>query len=110
MNINEYQKAALRTASTEDKNKLLLNGALGLNGESGEVADIVKKNLFQGHDLDQDHIAKELGDVCWYSAITAEASGDDLETIMRMNGEKLEKRYPNGFEVDRSINRSKSDI
>ena len=110
MKINEYQKAALRTAGTYDKDKLLLNGVLGLNGESGEVADIVKKNLFQGHDLDKEHIAKELGDVCWYIAITAEAIGYDLETIMEMNIEKLLKRYPNGFEVDRSINRSKSDI
>lgn len=110
MKINEYQKAALRTANTDDEDKLLLNGALGLNGESGEVADIVKKHLFQGHDLDKDHIAKELGDVCWYIAITAEAIGYDLETIMKMNVEKLQKRYPNGFEVDRSLNRNKSDI
>ena len=110
MKINEYQKAALRTASTENKKRLIENGALGLAGECGEVADIVKKHLFQGHEIDKKHIAEELGDVCWYIAISAYAIGYDLETIMKMNVEKLQKRYPNGFEAERSINRSKSDI
>lgn len=54
MTINEYQTAALRTAQTDKlaASDLLLNSALGLCGESGEVADIVKKFRFQGHDLD----------------------------------------------------------
>lgn len=110
MKINEYQQLALRTASDESKERLIFNGALGLTGESGEVADIVKKHLFQGHDLDKDHIAKELGDVCWYIAITAHGIGYDLETIMKMNIDKLKARYPDGFDAYRSINRSKNDI
>lgn len=61
----EYQVAAMRTS----KDKLtirdhVLNGALGLFGEGGEVADIVKKAYMQGHPLDKAHIAEELGDVC----------------------------------------------
>ena len=67
MTINEYQNAALRTAQTDKltARELLLNSALGLCGESGEVADLVKKHRFQGHDLDLDHVAKGLGDVAW---------------------------------------------
>ena len=47
MTINDYQKEALRTAGEAD----LVNGVLGLCGESGECADIVKKYLFQGHGI-----------------------------------------------------------
>lgn len=88
----------------------LLNGALGLNGESGEVADMVKKNWMQGHDLDFDHLAKELGDCMWYVAETATAIGYDLDTIMQMNIDKLKARYPDGFDTDRSQNRKDGDI
>ena len=112
MTINEYQYAALRTAQTDKltANELLLNSALGLCGESGEVADIVKKHRFQGHDIDIEHIAKELGDVAWYLAVGAYAIGLDLETIFRMNIDKLKARYPNGFSTDRSLHRDKNDV
>ena len=112
MTINEYQTAALRTAQTDKltANELLLNSALGLCGESGEVADLVKKHRFQGHDLDFDHIAKELGDIAWYLAVGAYAIGFDLESIFRMNIEKLKARYPDGFSADRSLHRDKNDI
>ena len=112
MTINEYQTAALRTAQTDKltANELLLNSALGLCGESGEVADLLKKYHFQGHDLDLDHIAKELGDVAWYLAVGAYAIVLDLESIFRMNKEKLEARYPDGFSTDRSLHRDKNDV
>ena len=112
MTINEYQTAALRTAQTDKltARELLLNSALGLCGESGEVADLVKKHRFQGHDLDFDHIAKELGDVAWYLAVGAYAIGFDLESIFRMNIEKLEARYPDGFSADRSLHRAENDV
>ena len=112
MTINEYQYAALRTAQTDKltANELLLNSALGLCGESGEVADIVKKFRFQGHDIDFEHIAKELGDVAWYLAVGAYAIGYDLETILQMNVDKLKARYPNGFSADRSLHRAENDV
>lgn len=113
MTINEYQKAAMRTASgvaTVTCENLLLNGVMGLNGESGECIDIVKKNLFQGHPLDKEHIAKELGDVAWYLAISCEAIGYDLETVLQMNVDKLRNRYPDGFKVEKSTDRATGDI
>lgn len=88
----------------------MINGALGLCGESGEVADIIKKHKMQGHELDRDHIAKELGDILWYVAETATAIGFDLDDIMCLNIAKLQKRFPDGFEADRSINRAEGDI
>lgn len=111
MQINEYQQLAMRTSNKTLNAELhLLNGALGLCGESGEVADMVKKNWMQGHPLDLEHIAKELGDICWYIAEAATAIGYDLETIMQMNIDKLKARYPEGFDTERSLHRQKGDI
>ena len=111
MTINEYQVEAMRTASGMNKDfPMWLNGVLGLNGEAGEIADMAKKSMFQGHPFDTEHMAKELGDVAWYVAVTARAIGYDLETVLQMNVDKLRKRYPNGFEVERSLHRQKGDI
>ena len=107
MEGNKYQELAMRTnrpEATPEQN--LVNGCLGLSGETGEVCDIVKKYLFQGHKLERDRIADELGDVLWYVALTAKGIGYSLNDIMEHNIEKLKKRYPNGFEKERSINRA----
>ena len=107
MTINDYQKLAMSTLNPELSEKdVLINGVMGLCGESGEAIDLVKKWLAQGHELDREKLAKELGDICWYLAETATAIGYDLEDIMAANIEKLKKRYPQGFEAQRSINRT----
>lgn len=94
----------------ERPDRLLLNGLMGLNGEAGEAIDILKKHLFQGHELDTAHMAKELGDVAWYLAVSANAIGYDLETIMQMNVDKLKARYPDGFDAEHSLHRNQDDI
>ena len=110
MTINEYQKLAMTTLNPElDKKDVLINGVMGLCGESGEAIDLVKKHLAQGHELDTDRLAKELGDIAWYLAETATAIGYDLEDILQMNLDKLKKRYPQGFSVDHSVNRQSGD-
>lgn len=106
MKINEYQKLALRTLNPELSSKdVLINGVMGLCGESGEAIDLVKKHLAQGHPLDREKLAKELGDVAWYLAETAYAIGYDLEDILQMNIEKLRQRYPEGFDAEASLHR-----
>ena len=111
MTINEYQALAQRTSNPALPVKdHLFNGVLGLAGESGEVADLVKKAYMQGHSLDPAHLAKELGDICWYIAETATAIGYDMETIMKMNIDKLRQRYPDGFDTGRSQHRAKEDV
>ena len=112
MTINEYQCEALRTASNTEiacRDNLMINGVMGLNGEAGECIDMVKKYMFQGHELSTEKLAKELGDVAWYLAVTAHAIGYDLEHILRMNVEKLRARYPDGFEVEKSVHRKPGD-
>ena len=106
MDINEYQKLAMRTLNPEiEKKELILNASMGLCGESGEVIDLVKKHLFQGHDLDEKVLIKELGDVAWYLAEAATALNVNLSEILEKNIKKLENRFPDGFNSNRSINR-----
>ena len=106
MTINEYQQLAMVTLNPElSKKDVLINGVMGLCGESGEAIDIVKKWLAQGHELDKEKLAKELGDIAWYLAETAYALDVDLETVLQKNLDKLRARYPEGFDADRSINR-----
>lgn len=106
MTANEYQALAMRTLNPDlDKKDILINGVMGLCGESGEAIDIVKKHLAQNHPLDKDALRKELGDIAWYLAETAYALDTDLEDILRMNIQKLKDRYPEGFSTQNSINR-----
>jgi NTP pyrophosphatase (non-canonical NTP hydrolase) len=106
MTANEYQKLAMTTLNPAlSKKDVLINGAMGLCGESGEVIDIVKKWLAQGHELDKDKILKELGDVAWYLAEVAYALDTPLDEVLSANIEKLRARYPEGFDTERSKNR-----
>ena len=106
MTINEYQQLAMRTLNPElNKKDILINGVMGLCGESGEAIDIVKKWLAQGHNLDKGNLAKELGDIAWYLAETAYALDIPLESILQGNIDKLRKRFPEGFDTQRSVDR-----
>ena len=106
MEANEYQRLAMVTLNPAlDKRDVLINSVMGLCGEAGEAIDIVKKWMAHGHELDKDHLAKELGDIAWYLAETAHALEIPLEDIFRSNIDKLKRRYPQGFDTERSLNR-----
>ena len=115
MTPNEYQRNAMRTASgisTSCPENLLLQGVMGMSGEAGEALDIVKKIMFQGHELNEatkEHLIRELGDVLWYVATTAEALNVPLETVMQVNIDKLKARYPMAFDAERSQHREEDD-
>ncbi len=107
MTVNGYQKQAMTTLNPAlSRKEMLVNGVMGLCGESGEAIDLVKKHLHQGHGLDRDALAKELGDIAWYLAETAHALEIPLEDILRANLEKLQKRYPGGFSTADSLGRT----
>lgn len=106
MTINEYQTLAMTTLNPALSRKdVLINGVMGLCGESGEAIDIVKKHLAQGHELDREGLIKELGDIAWYLAETAYALEVPLEEVLQRNIDKLKKRYPEGFDTARSVHR-----
>ena len=107
MNINEYQKEAmtlLNPALTEQD--ALINALMGLCGESGEAIDLMKKHLYQGHELDREKLIKELGDVAWYLAEAATGLKIDLSEVLQRNLDKLHARYPQGFDTNRSQHRA----
>lgn len=103
MNLNEYQELSSKTANHHEY--ALANFGLGITGEAGEVADLIKKAVFHNHNIDKDNICKELGDVLWYLSQIASLAGIELDEVATKNIEKLKKRYPNGFDTERSINR-----
>ena len=106
MKANDYQMLAAVTINTDLSDKeQLTNAVLGLTGEAGEVADIVKKGFFQGHTIDRDELINELGDVLWYVALACTVLEEDLGDIMQANIDKLRARYPEGFKAERSVNR-----
>ena len=105
--FNQYPKDALDLISEDGRKDMVLNGVLGLAGESGECCDIVKKNRFQGHELNKEHLIEELGDVMWYIAETASGLGVTLEEVAQYNLDKLHKRYHgNHFNKEDSIHRN----
>ena len=107
MTGKEYQRLAMTTLNPAlSKKDVLINGVMGLCGESGEAIDIVKKHLHQGHELDREKLIKELGDIAWYLAETAYALDVSLDEVLEKNIEKLKARYPEGYSTERSIHRT----
>ena len=91
----------------------LMTAAIGMLAESGEFAEVMKKIIFQGKEFNEDerfHMKRELGDILWYWVQGCLALGYTPEEIMKENIAKLEKRYPNGFEIARSEKREVGDI
>ena len=92
---------------------LMLTGAMGLCSESGELMEIVKKMCFQGKPLNEEnlfHMKRELGDIIFYWVNMCRALALEPNSVIQENIDKLSKRYPNGFSVDKSENRSKGDL
>lgn len=109
MELNEYQKLASRTigcATTEDMEKHALHGMVG---EVGELHSLYQKT-YQGHYFDEVHAQKELGDLLWFIAEYCTGKGWNLSDIAELNIEKLQARYPEGFEIDKSLFRAEGDI
>lgn len=119
---NEYQQQALRTGSGkvtpgqamafgfQEGDKLpdplqRLNWALGAAGEAGEIADLMKKQVFHDHPVDADKMLKEWGDLLWYVAVGAHWDGFTLTEVMDANIAKLRARYPEGFSPQASRER-----
>lgn len=139
MKANEYQKLAMRTNDGNCTNRLMkkiadhnfvyhneeygiglapdridvggiINASFGLSGETGELNDILKKWMFHGHELEEEKVKKELGDIMWYVAMMCESFGFKMEEIMQLNIDKLKARYPEGFSEYDSQHRKEGDV
>ncbi|WP_143314233.1 nucleoside triphosphate pyrophosphohydrolase family protein [Clostridium sp. HBUAS56017] len=112
MKIKEYQEKSIRTMPKEYepqydvfKTLQICNMIFGLEGEAGEVTDILKKHLFHGHELDKKHLKEELGDIMFYLVNLVTLYNIDMSDVLEINVDKLLKRYPQGFDKEKSIYR-----
>lgn len=117
MKGDEYQKLAMRTCNLNLSNSkvsilfsdMLCHGVFGLASEAGEVAGLIQK-VYQGHEFDEEHMKRELGDCMWMIAEICTALDFSLDDIMQTNIDKLKVRYPSGFSVEASLHRAEGDI
>jgi NTP pyrophosphatase (non-canonical NTP hydrolase) len=96
MHFEEYQAGAARTINKCEGE--LINHALGLAGEGGEVIELIKKHAFHGKPLNDELLSEEIGDLLWYVAAVCTTRGLSLSTVASNNLAKLKRRYPGGFE------------
>ena len=109
--LNERMKEIDSTSPIESAR--LLTAALGLGSETGEFVEIVKKMFLQGKPADEDniyHMKRELGDIMWYWTTACMALKLDPYEVIKENQDKLEARYGEKFEVDRSEHREDGDL
>ena len=81
----------------------------GMVGEIGEIHSIYQKE-YQGHEIDDEHLKKEVGDLLWFVAEYCTAKGWSLDDVADLNIEKLKARYPEGFDTEHSLHRKEGDI
>lgn len=98
MNFDDYQQAALRTTnpSLNDRDRLL-DASAGLAEEAAEVLGLIRKQTFQGRQVDESKLVEELGDVLWCLAVTAHSLGLSLSDVAQRNQAKLAHRHPEGY-------------
>lgn len=110
LEMDEYQVQAARTINTHlSKEEITLHALHGMSSEVGEVHSLFQK-VYQGHELDLEHLKSELGDLMWFIAELCQINGWKMSEIGSHNIEKLKKRYPFGFDANRSQNREKGDL
>lgn len=88
----------------------VINAALGLSGEVGELNDMLKKWVFHEKQLDVEHLKREISDVCWYLTLMCDSFEFNLDEIMQINIDKLKARYPQGFDTYKANHRQAGDV
>lgn len=108
--FKEYQQKAARTINQElDQRDVENHALLGMASEVGEIQGLYQK-VYQGHEIDDEHLKKEVGDLLWFVAEFCTCKGWDMGDIGELNIQKLIGRFPNGFEADKSLHRAEGDV
>ena len=98
MNLDDYQRSALRTVNPAlDDRDRLLDASAGLAEEAAEVLGLVRKQVFQQREVESARMVEELGDVLWCLAVTADALGISLSRVAEENRAKLARRHADRF-------------
>lgn len=109
--FKDFDISVKRTWKDQSFKNAVSNAALGLTGEAGEVADLIKKAIYHGRGFDNFRddktissvsVKDELSDVLFYVSAMAQEFGFTLEDVAKHNRGKLEKRFPEGFSTEAS--------
>ena len=110
MRASDYQMLASRTINKNlYPEEMETHAVFGMASEIGEIQGMYQKE-FQGHEFDDNHAKKELGDLLWFIAEYCTAMEWCMEEVMQENIDKLKERYPEGFKAEQSLNRKEGDI
>jgi NTP pyrophosphatase (non-canonical NTP hydrolase) len=100
LTFGEYQEAASQTAQYPNRGSNFIYPALGLCGESGEVAEKFKKAIRNDNGIitpeTREGVKKELGDVMWYISAICDEMGFELADVATQNIQKLRDRQNRG--------------
>ncbi len=100
------KETVLRTMNFKaDLKDNLGHSAMGIIGEAGEIVELMKKHLYYGKNLDVEKLKNEMGDVLFYMQALAYLIGSSIEECLELNTAKLKARYPNGFNLQDSIDK-----
>ena len=105
MDFREYQALARRTQNKELMPvERRLHALHGMSAEVGEIHSIFQK-FYQGHPIKYDELKAELGDLMWFIAELCDVISADMDEVAQGNIDKLTKRFPEGFDAERSVHR-----
>lgn len=105
MTFKEYQALARRTQNPDlNGHQRLLHALHGMSAEVGEIHAIYQKQ-YQGHDINYHHLLDEASDLLWFIAEFCDVMGVSMDSVAEQNIDKLRKRFPNGFDPERSLHR-----
>lgn len=111
MTLEQYQKDSyINIQPHTDEKDLILNWAIGLSEEVGEVMKNIKHAYWGSEQFSDSEMAKELGDVLWYLSALAYSLGLNLQTIGELNQKKLDFRFGDGFTAEKSRNRHANEM
>ena len=97
----------LEDGEGKDYNKeRLLHACMGMQTETAEFTDALKKSIFYGKTLDVVNLKEELGDLLWYVSIAMDELGTSYEAEMQRVINKLKLRYPEKFTEHDAVNRN----
>lgn len=103
---DERSYAVIKNRMTQEFQSRMLHYVLGVGTESGELLDVVKKNVIYGKDMDVVNVHEEIGDVLWYLSRILDITGGTFEVCMDLNIKKLRARYGDKFSEFDALNRN----
>lgn len=110
LTLNDYQHAAQRTMNnTLNLEETSRHALHGMCAEVGEIHGLFQK-FYQGHEVNAEHVMKEIGDLLWMIAEFCTVNGWSMSDVAQMNINKLMARYPEGFKAEQSLHRKEGDI